>query len=137
VFILPSTSLVLIKVSHHCGIQNNHNLYPTLGRIALDILPIPASSIPCERLFSAAKESADDRRARLGPKKFEELQVMKFVWRNNIPDLAAWNSAHVEEVDDLEEFRELLDCDDWQKNFDGLELESEHDTLTDDAANIY
>ena len=91
--------------------------------MALDILPIPASSIPCERLFSAAKEIADDRRARLGPKKFEELQVMKFAWRNNIPDLAAWNSAFVEEVDHLQEFRELLDCDDWQNKFDGLEHE--------------
>ena len=29
---------------------------------------------------------------------------MKSVWRNNIPDLAAWNSAFVEEVDDLNEF---------------------------------
>jgi hypothetical protein len=29
---------------------------------------------------------------------------MKFAWHNNIPDLAAWNSSLVEEVDDLEEF---------------------------------
>ena len=109
--------------------QNNHKLYPTLGHIALDILPIPASSVPCERLFSAAKEIADDRRARLGPKKFEELQVMKFAWRNNIPDLATWNSAFVEEVDDLEldEFRGLLDCDDWQNKFNGLEHEGPFD----------
>jgi hypothetical protein len=43
---------------------------------------------------------------------------MKFAWRNNIPDLAAWNSAFVEEVDDLQEFRELLNNDDWQNKFD-------------------
>jgi len=30
---------------------------------------------------------------------FEELQMMKFAWRNNIRDLAAWNSAQVEEID--------------------------------------
>jgi hypothetical protein len=59
----------------------------------------------------------------LGPKKFEELQVMKFAWRNNIPDLATWNSAFVEEVDQLDEFRGLLDCDNLQNNFDGLEHE--------------
>lgn len=46
---------------------------------------------------------------------------MKFAWRNNIPDLATWNSAFVEEVDQLEEFRGLLDCDDMQNNFDGLQ----------------
>jgi hypothetical protein len=84
----------------------------------LDILPIPASSVPCERLFSAAKEIADDRRSRLGSKKFEELQVMKFAWHNNIPNLAAWNSDEIEEIDTLE-YTTLLGDDNWQANFDG------------------
>jgi hypothetical protein len=83
----------------------------------LDILPIPASSVPCERLFSAAKEIADDRRARLGPKKFEELQITKFGWRNNVSDLAAWNSGLTEEVN-VEGFIELLDEDKWLEDFD-------------------
>jgi hypothetical protein len=94
-------------------------VYPTLARIALDILPIPASSVPCERLFSAAKQVADDRRSRLGSKKFEELEVMKFAWFNTIPDLAAWNSNDVEEIDIIREFKALLSDDDWQVNFDG------------------
>ena len=114
-------NLIVLNVLYYKQ-QNNHKLYPTLGRIALDILPIPASSVPCERLFSAAKEIADDRRSRLGPKTFEELQIMKFAWRNNIPDLAAWNSGFVEEVD-LDEFRELLWADNWQNAFDGNELD--------------
>jgi hypothetical protein len=78
--------------------------------MALDYLPCPASSVPCERLFSASKEIADDRRSRLGAKKFEELQIMKFAWRNNIPNLAAWNSAEVEEVDG-DEYQEMLAAD--------------------------
>ena len=110
--------------------QNNHKLYPILGRIALDILPIPASSVPCERLFSAAKEIADNHRARLGQKKFEELQVMKSAWHNDIQDLATWNSAFVEEVDQLDEFQGLLDCDVWQSELDKLELE---DPFGDDS----
>ena len=110
--------------------QNNHKLYPILGRIALDILPIPASSVPCERLFSAAKEIADNHRARLGQKKFEELQVMKSAWRNDIQDLTTWNSAFVEEVDQLDEFQGLLDCDVWQSELDKLELE---DPFGDDS----
>ena len=86
----------------------------------MDILPIPASSVPCERLFSAAKEIADDQRARLGPKKFEELQLTKFAWRNNVPDLAAWNSSQTEEVDigEFAEFTELFDEDKWLEDFD-------------------
>jgi len=53
------------------------------------------------------KEIADDCHAHLGPKKFEELQIMKFAWRSNIPDLAVWNSSVVEEVD-LWEFEQPL-----------------------------
>lgn len=47
-------------------------------RIALDVLPCQASSVPCERLFSASKQTAENCRASLGAKRFEELQVMKF-----------------------------------------------------------
>ena len=46
---------------------------------------------------------------------------MKFAWHNNIPDLVAWNSGFVEEVD-LDEFCELLWADNWQNAFDGNEL---------------
>ena len=48
---------------------------------------------------------------------------MKFAWYNNTPDFTAWDSSNVEEVDDLEEFQELLNCDNWQNKFDGLEHE--------------
>jgi hypothetical protein len=36
---------------------------------------------------------------------------MKFAWRNDIGDLAAWNSFQLEEVDDseLKEFEDLLE----------------------------
>jgi hypothetical protein len=78
--------------------------------MALDYLPCPASSVPCEHLFSTSKEIADDRRSRLGAKKFEELQIMKFAWRNNIPNLAAWNSVEVEEIDG-DEYQEMLAAD--------------------------
>jgi hypothetical protein len=46
----------------------------------------------------------------LGSKRFKELQLMKFVWHNNIEDLAVWNSAQVEEIN-IEEFEELLAAD--------------------------
>ena len=85
----------------------------------MDILPIPASSVPCKRLFSAAKQIADEQRSRLGPKKFEELQLTKFAWRNNIPKLAAWNSSEIEEVEIKDsEFADLLEEDNWLDNFD-------------------
>jgi hypothetical protein len=45
----------------------------------------------------------------LGAQRFEDLQIMKFAWRNNIGDLAAWNLAEVEVVDEeLKEYCDLL-----------------------------
>jgi hypothetical protein len=62
----------------------------------------------------------------LGSTKFEELQLMKFVWRNNIPDLISWNSEQTEEVN-LDEFQELLATDMWadevEKEVDEFVLE--------------
>ena len=81
-----------------------------LVRIALDILPAQASSVPCEWLFSASKQTAEERHAHLGSQRFEELQIMKFAWQNTVPDLAAWNSAQVEDVNS-ECLQDLLDGD--------------------------
>ena len=41
--------------------QNNAKLFPTLARIALDILPSQVSSVPCEQLFLGTRQIAVDR----------------------------------------------------------------------------
>lgn len=41
---------------------------------------------------------------------------MKFAWCNDIPDLVAWNSAEVEEVE-LDDFEEFLAADVWADKF--------------------
>jgi hypothetical protein len=93
--------------------EENHRIYPTLGWIALDFLPCQASSIPCEQLFSASKQVATDRCARLGAQRFEELQLMKFAWRQGIVDTAAWNSSENCEIEqvDVEEYKDLFVAD--------------------------
>ncbi|KAJ3563636.1 hypothetical protein NP233_g8817 [Leucocoprinus birnbaumii] len=58
--------------------QDNYWRYPTIARLALDILPIQASSVPCERLFSTAKETMAPRRNRIAPELMEALQVLKY-----------------------------------------------------------
>lgn len=44
----------------------------------MDILPIQASSVPCERVFSSSKETVTARRNLLSPKTMEALQLLKF-----------------------------------------------------------
>jgi len=66
--------------------------------------------VPCEQLFSASKQTADDQWALLGAKQFEELQLMKFAWCGNITDIASSNSYQVEVVD-LDEYCEMLEYD--------------------------
>ena len=50
--------------------------------------------------------------------------MMKFTWRNNIGDLTAWNSAQVEEVDEMKEYEDFLIGDqekcDWDLNEDEI-----------------
>ena len=89
-------------------------MYPTLARIALDVLPAQASSVPCERLFSGSKQIAIDRCACLGSIVFEELVIMKSAWGPDLYDMAAWNAAQVDEVvsfDYQEMLEEDVECD--------------------------
>ena len=44
----------------------------------MDIIPIPGSAVPCERVFSSAKETMTPRRNRISPDLMEALQVLKF-----------------------------------------------------------
>jgi hypothetical protein len=59
-------------------IQINKAEFPTLFGIAMDYLPIQASSVPCERVFSSAKETDTLKRNRIHPVLMEALQTLKF-----------------------------------------------------------
>ena len=96
-------SFILKLFQAHC------DDFPTLSRIAMDVCAIPATSVPCERLFSAGAEVATDRRSRLGADKFEQLQILKHAWQNDIVDSAHLNSGTEEEY--LDGFRELFKRD--------------------------
>ena len=88
-------------------VQNHTNSYPMLARIAKDVCAVPATSVPCEHLFSGGgAKIATDRRSQLGADKFEHLQVLKHLWHSNVIDRATINLQDVEVQ--LEEFKELL-----------------------------
>ena len=110
--------------------QDHSVLFPTLARIALDILPCQASSVPCERLFSASKQTADLRRSSLGAKRFEELQIMKFAWCKKIVDNAEQNWVRCEEVQ-LGEYSEFLEADETSAEWDKQLLDADEFVLDD------
>ncbi len=48
----------------------------------MDILPIQGTSVPCERVFSSAKETITDRRNSLSADLMEALQILKFALKS-------------------------------------------------------
>jgi len=113
--------------------QEHAALFPTLARIALNILPCQASSVPCKHLFSASKQTTDLCQLSLGAKHFEELQIMKFAWRKKIVDNVQQNWARVDEVQ-LEEYSEYLDADETSAEWDKQLLDAEEFVLDDSDA---
>jgi hypothetical protein len=58
--------------------QTHEHTFPTIFRIAMDYLPIQASAVPCERVFSSSAETDTKKRNRIKPELMEALQVLKF-----------------------------------------------------------
>ena len=82
--------------------QENHRRYPHIFSLALDLLPIQASSVPCERVFSSAKETTTDRRNKLMPDLMEALQMLKFSFKKNSLSFTQGMSKETE-LSDLDE----------------------------------
>jgi hypothetical protein len=59
-------------------LQVNGATFPTLFQMAMDYLPIQASSVPCERIFSSSAETDTKKRNRISPLLMEALQMLKF-----------------------------------------------------------
>lgn len=126
-YLFISTSSLAIN-----SLKDHEQLYPTLARIALDVLPSQASSVACERVFSGSKQIATDCRSRLGPIVFEELVIMKSAWGPDLCDMAAWNTGQVEGVD-IFDFEEMLaedvDCAAWDGLFVAGDLDNDEETF--------
>ena len=76
--------------------------YPTIYAIALDILPIQASAVPCERVFSSGKMTTTDRRNRIAPDLMEALQMLKFHFKKGLSLDFTGGLGREEETMDLE-----------------------------------
>jgi hypothetical protein len=69
--------------------------------MAMDYLPIQASSVPCERVFSSSAETDTKRRNRISPLMMEALQILKFhLKKARLNFTAAWMTSEKQMVDD-------------------------------------
>jgi hypothetical protein len=66
--------------------QEHQHQYPHIFRLAMDIIPIQASSVACERVFSSGKQTMTPRRSRISAKLMEALQILKFSIRKGPKD---------------------------------------------------
>jgi hypothetical protein len=83
--------------------KENQIRYPTLFALSLDILPIQASAVPCERVFSSAKATMASRRSRIKPELMEALQLLKFSIRDGRPLDFTYGDSLEDEIKELEE----------------------------------
>ena len=77
--------------------------WPTLYKLAMDLMPAQATSVPSERVFSASKQTTTARRNHLSPKFLEATQILKFQAKNKRNLNFTEGLSLEEEIADLEE----------------------------------
>jgi hypothetical protein len=91
--------------------------------MAMDYLPIQASSVPCERVFSSSAETDTKRRNRINPLMMETLQMLKFHLRkerlNFTADWATPDKQMVGDDPDADLLAKLLGAD-YQDHLDQI-----------------
>ncbi|KIK14878.1 hypothetical protein PISMIDRAFT_16959 [Pisolithus microcarpus 441] len=79
----------------------NHTQFPMMFTIAMDYLPIQASSVPCERVFSSSADTDMKKRNWISPILMEALQMLRYHLRSQqINFLANWTSPYTILVED-------------------------------------
>ena len=69
----------------------------------MDYLPIQASSVSCERVFSSSAETDTKKRNRIGPTLMEAPQMLKYHYKRTQLDFCCsenWSSSHADLVED-------------------------------------
>jgi len=63
--------------------QLNESTLPTFFEIFLDFIPIQASVVPSERVFSSSAETDTKKQNRINPVLMEALQMLKFALKQS------------------------------------------------------
>jgi hypothetical protein len=61
----------------------NESTYPTLALMARDYLAAQATSVACERIFSAGRDLITPTRCRLSQERVSRMMLLKHWWKNH------------------------------------------------------
>ena len=64
-FTICNFFLRIWNLDNNSILKTNHETFPTLFKIAMDYLPIQASAVPCEQIFSSSAETDTKKRNRI------------------------------------------------------------------------
>lgn len=108
----------------------------------MDILPIQGSSVPCEQVFSSAKETMAPRRNHINTKMMEALQLLKYSlwygcelnftegldWDDELAETESAHKAQLRTLEDLDSFIASIGLDNSDLSSElELELDAELD----------
>ena len=113
--------------------QEHQHQYPRIFRLAMDIIPIQASSVPCERVFSSGKQTMTPQRGSILAPLMEALQILKFSIRKERPLKFTETMSWKEELKEFELLARTAPLGDAEAYGRSLE---EHEDDSDDLMNI-
>ena len=102
----------------------------------MDIIPIQASSVPCEQVFSSGKQTMAPRRNRISAQLMESLQLMKFsIWKGRplkFTEGLSW-SEELKEFEHATQTAPIGDPEGYRQGLDGEDEDSDEmeEELTD------
>jgi hypothetical protein len=105
--------------------QEHQDQWPTLFKLAMDLMPAQATSVPCEHVFSASKETTTARHNCLTPKIMEAAQILKFQAKNKRQIDFTEGLGEKEELGDLEEREVVKSADDVRGLLNSMHQEQE------------
>lgn len=76
-----ATRSLFVDQNVHAYSQVEHFELPIMFKVACDVLPVQASAVPCEHVFSSSKETCALRRNNISNEALERLQILKYLFK--------------------------------------------------------
>ena len=97
-----------VNLFDHSEKQSSKSMHPTLFEISLDYLPIQASAVPSEHVFSSSAETDTKKRNHINPMLMEALQMLKFALKKARLDFTSGWITSEREMQDAVPDEDLL-----------------------------